>query len=758
MKNKNVSIRKVVKYLNNPEYDGGFWLPNIQRPFVWGQEQIEKLFDSIMREYPISTLLVWRTRSGIKRRKFIDNYLDNLKLSQFQVPEDAHTKLLVLDGQQRLQSLFIALCGSHSKQELHFDVLSGELSNPEEMRYKFRFLSPAKAMFPWVNFKQIVFSNEMPNVLAKQVAGKSTVPLTEAQEDTLIRNLWQAHKVFVSEESVGYQELDSVDNPDAYTEDDVVEIFIRANSGGTKLGKSDLLFSLLTASWEDADEAMEDLISELNASGYGFTRDFILKTCLVLLGKGAAYDVKKFRDDKTKQEIIDQWPQISAAIRDVRDYLFGKTYIRSDHALPSYLGLIPVIYYRFHFPKQWSSVKGLDTYLLRTLLCGAFSGRPDGLIDKCIRHIKQHQDFSVNGLFDVIHNDGRNLDVSEESLLQASYGSKAIHLIFNLWYRQFDYQPAYEGNLPQVDHIFPQSLLRAVKDTNPETGRQSLMRYPAAARDQLANCMLLTADENGFQGKCNTEPKVWFADKSDAYLDMHLIPRDKTLWELDRYEEFIEARKALILNKLHHLITSNDVALSSATPDPVTELGAPASAVEEPAADPEPCDVDAEEATEAVIERAAAASESFAQDDAIPDAVSISVAVVEPTHEQSNFTTSVAGETDAESVLATYLSRIAEPTKYIAGFRTQDGKELALEREAKDITLWTQPVSTDDAEFVPHRQYSSSDTRNSNLNRKNCPALRLGNPAVVWKLADTDELLDFVNWYSATTMKSAAEG
>ena len=62
MKNKNVTIRKVVQYLNNREYDGGFWLPNIQRPFVWGTEQIEKLFDSIMRQYPISTLLVWRTR------------------------------------------------------------------------------------------------------------------------------------------------------------------------------------------------------------------------------------------------------------------------------------------------------------------------------------------------------------------------------------------------------------------------------------------------------------------------------------------------------------------------------------------------------------------------------------------------------------------------------------------------------------------------------------------------------------------------
>ena len=65
MKNQRQTIRKIVSFLNNPEDDGGFWLPNIQRPFVWREDQICRLFDSILREYPISTLLVWKTTSGI---------------------------------------------------------------------------------------------------------------------------------------------------------------------------------------------------------------------------------------------------------------------------------------------------------------------------------------------------------------------------------------------------------------------------------------------------------------------------------------------------------------------------------------------------------------------------------------------------------------------------------------------------------------------------------------------------------------------
>ena len=115
MQNKKLSIRKIVSYLNNDEAEGGgFWLPNIQRPFVWNEEQIGRLFDSIMREYPIGTLLVWKTKEPLKHRKFIDNILPELKLTTFYVPDNTRSKMMVLDGQQRLQSLSIGLRGTIS--------------------------------------------------------------------------------------------------------------------------------------------------------------------------------------------------------------------------------------------------------------------------------------------------------------------------------------------------------------------------------------------------------------------------------------------------------------------------------------------------------------------------------------------------------------------------------------------------------------------------------------------------------------------
>ncbi|MDM8102794.1 DUF262 domain-containing HNH endonuclease family protein [Oceanobacillus oncorhynchi] len=551
MKNQKETIRRMVNYLNNEEKDGGFWLPNIQRPFVWKEEQIERLFDSILREYPISTMLVWKTKSSIKRRSFIKNYKKKNKLSNYYVPDDTKIKMLVLDGQQRLQSLFIGLKGSYEGKELYFNILSGKLSQPDDIKFHFKFMDKAK--FPWVKFKDVVFSNEEYFEISEKIIDECDDELNKEQRKRIRNNIGKVIKVFNVEETLIYQELDSVDNQELYSEDDVVEIFIRANSGGTVLGKSDLLFSLLSASWSESDENMEELLEDLNNTGYKFTRDFILKTCLTILDKGAAYSVPKFRNEDTRENISNNWDDIANAIKDVKDFLYGKTYLRSDKALTSYLGLIPVIYFRYHHKDKWHAVKRLDEYILKSLLTGSFSGSPDNVIDRCVETIKKAKAFDVDELFGAIRRSGRNLQVSEDTLLDLYYGSKNIHLIFNLWYKDFSYHPAFTNNNPQVDHIFPQSELKKVKHINPDTGRPNLT-YRAPERDQIANCMLLTQKENGAGGKSDQLPEEWFADKSDDYLDMHLIPKNRDLWKIEKYTEFIEERKKLIIRKFNSLI------------------------------------------------------------------------------------------------------------------------------------------------------------------------------------------------------------
>lgn len=555
MRNQTTTIRKVIKQLNQKEgTDGGFWLPNIQRNFIWKEEQTERLFDSLMRDYPIGTLLIWKTKSKIKHRKFIDNYKSSIQFTDFYVPANNTCKLLVLDGQQRLQSLFIGLSGSYNGKELYFDILSGLTHPPEDIKYNFKFKKKAPTD-RWIKIKNIVFGEK--DIFSDQadIIQAISTKLTPEQRTQIGKNVAIIHKVFKTEDRIVYQEFDSVDQPELYREDDVVEIFIRANSGGTPLGKSDLLFSLLTSSWDEAEEKMESLLEDLNKDGYAFTRDFILKTCLTLLNKGATYKVEKFREKDVRDEIIKKWSEIESSIQCIKDFLHGNTYLRSKHALKSYLPLIPIIYFHYHYTTQWYDVKYLNHYILKTLLAGAFSGNPDSLIDNCITTINNTKSFNNKDIFNTILKSGRNLEISKDDLLQQNYSKRNdLHLIFNLWYKDTHYHPSYSANTLNIDHIFPTSIMRKVKHPrNPK-----LMKYKKQSRDQIANLMLLTREENGAGGKSDTEPYEWFKNKNEAYLKKHLIPNNPELWKIDHFDQFIKERKKLIVkkfkNELHLLI------------------------------------------------------------------------------------------------------------------------------------------------------------------------------------------------------------
>ena len=240
-----------------------------------------------------------------QQNQFIDNWRSSLRLNDFYVPEDNSKKCLVLDGQQRLQSFYIALEGSYEGRELCFDILSGDQAVPEDIKYKFAFRTDSG--FPWIKFKELVKSNALTNQLSNEIQSRAGRTLGNGEKEKVANHLGLIALTCKIEEVVTYQELDSIDSEELYGDDDVVEVFIRANSGGTRLGKSELLFSLLTVSWETADEAMEDFLTSLNQQGFRFTRDFVLKTCLVLLGHGARYEVKKFREAGVREEIENTW-------------------------------------------------------------------------------------------------------------------------------------------------------------------------------------------------------------------------------------------------------------------------------------------------------------------------------------------------------------------------------------------------------------------------------------------------------------------
>lgn len=549
------SIRSMIKEINNPDADGnGLWLPNIQRQFVWNQEQIARLCDSVMRRYPLSSMLLWRTNEQIKYRSFIQNLNDGkVDLKSHYQHNPNKLKRLVLDGQQRLQSFYLALQGCIDGKVLHLNVLSGEQTGSEEIRYQFEFKISSEHNWPWLPLAKIIYSGSIAEDLLSDLAKDELGALTDAQRRQAIRNLSLAQREFSNDSVLLYHEIDSTQDDNPLKFEDVVEVFIRANSGGTKLNKSDLMFTLLSTEWEDADIVFEEFLDKINDNErFQFSRDFLIKLSTTLLGYNAKYDVDKLRDDKVRKEISENWPDIAEALLFVKDEIVSKTYIRSHKALTSYNALIPLVYLQYHFPGQLAKSKILHEYFVPALFAGVFSGQPDSIIDKMVKSIKENEGFNFKKIRTLIESSNKNLHVYESQLLNGcSYGSGNIHLLFNMWYGR-DYKSSGFQHEPQIDHIFARSILKEQKILNEATGRE-VQRFGAWEINQLANCMLLPAHQNGAGDKGDKSVDKWLAEQSEDFLELHCIPKMKTLWKVENYERFIDKRQQLIIQRCEEL-------------------------------------------------------------------------------------------------------------------------------------------------------------------------------------------------------------
>src|SRR3954462_3904992 len=108
-----ITIKQAIDRITRNE----FLLPAFQREFVWSSSQIERLFDSLMKGYPISSMLFWKVRGDTKTDfrfyKFINNYVERHKThNEVFSTNNTNDFHAILDGQQRLTALYIGLCGS----------------------------------------------------------------------------------------------------------------------------------------------------------------------------------------------------------------------------------------------------------------------------------------------------------------------------------------------------------------------------------------------------------------------------------------------------------------------------------------------------------------------------------------------------------------------------------------------------------------------------------------------------------------------
>lgn len=517
---QDISIKNVIAEINKT-----FFVPDIQREYVWlsnsKEKKIEQLFDSILHGYPIGCFLFWKlNKSDIQNNpdlnfqlyKFIEKYdtrtssgIHNPKIDLAQIYPGGDTSLhIVLDGQQRLTSLYIGLVGSrtlkklyarsdnnnaYEEKKLYLNLKHFPDENDPEDSYEFCFLNEESAKVSdskhfWFKVGKVLDFQEISDVFNFCIKKG----ITEA--GGMLSTLWSA---ICDKNLIAYFE-----EKDKNLEK-VLKIFIRVNSGGMILSYSDLLMSILTSAFSIKDE-MNELVDGIKQEEFGvFGRDQVLKTCLLLAGLSPKFQIRSF--NKENIAIIEKnWKLFTENIKDAVHLV--KDFGYSSRLSQSYIITVIALYlhkqgYKYKDCKK-EDRNAMWQFTKIAQIQGYFTTGLDGKLVKVVDYMNDASDFKefMNKL---ASDESQPLKITVDDInrmLNLKYGNPATLPVLQILYPTLNYT----NKRFQIDHIYPKSKF---KKSNKLLDEQYL-----DDKDYLFNLQLLEEFEN-MEDKKDKNPNEW---------------------------------------------------------------------------------------------------------------------------------------------------------------------------------------------------------------------------------------------------------
>lgn len=602
MSYQSTKISKLITDINSE-----IFLPGIQREFVWDSDQIVQLFDSVIRGYPIGSFLFWNTRGKFAKNQikyeFVQHYItegvypdefDHVRYRNPKVRDQFATELpdkltLVLDGQQRLTSFYIGLKGSltergyrqrrkktdsWTQKKLYINLLSNPAKITEDdrkLKYILEFKEPnpshsaSEYWYPVGDILGVETADERYALVDEvqtelEAAGVSNSSINRKYIEQNLNELWRAvHE----RDAINYYELGSKHN------DNVLDIFIRANEGGTQLGKEEMLLSMATAKWSEGTEPIDarkkittlvDKLNEYDAqAGFDFDIGFILRNLLTASELSSKYDIQNF-SDKNLQQMKDvfQDPEFEEALFSTLDLV--DSYGLDGHSVSSTVSLIPIIYFFYendNIKLGWDSKDGRQTrtklfyWLCTTLLKGVYHSAPYTLINSIRNDIRSAPDgtFPLEELHSTLLSNGKSLTFIEEEVRDMTqklqYGNKRVEVFLSLLYFP---EPASQHEDFEVDHIIPRSQLSQEKLVDTYGMELGYARRYEKLRDNILNLQFLTPDENS--EKSDKDYREWLESRHDSQIERHYIPKDEDTYSVENFQQFLDIRENQIVKQL----------------------------------------------------------------------------------------------------------------------------------------------------------------------------------------------------------------
>lgn len=570
-----ITVRAVLEGITRRKY----LLPAIQREFIWPEEKIIALFDSLMKDYPIGSFLFWSLEpASIQNFQFYEFIKDYHERDRRHNPE-ANVRgeegiTAILDGQQRLTALNIGLKGSYAAKlpwkrrerdgafpirKLYVNLLAP--ADSDEVFYDFSFKKEDEAKqrdekYFWFEVGKVLELHGIGEVLNYLINNNLD---TSFPRDTLAK----LFDVINQKAVINFYQETSQDL------DKVLNIFIRVNRGGTQLSYSDLLLSIATARWKrrDARKEITKFVDDINQIGDGFNldKDFVMKSCLILSDipdisfKGDNFNLSNM------SKIEDNWEKIEEVIRISVKLVSSFGY--NFQTLTSGYALIPISYYLLkkenpeklilstHFKNDRDLIK---KWLICSLLKRVFGGQPDNVLSPIREIIREnHESFPFSQIVEKFRAKSKSIIFSEDdiqSYLYYEYGKAHTFSVLALLYPSLDFR-----NKFHQDHIFADSFFRK-SELKKRNIPDSKIKFFIENNDLIGNLQLLENLPN--EEKRNLDFNVWLKKtysnelERNNFMTKNYIPKGIDL-SFANFEEFFIKRNQLISDQLKKLLIYN---------------------------------------------------------------------------------------------------------------------------------------------------------------------------------------------------------
>ena len=575
----NLSIKKVLEKIEKKE----ILLPSIQRTFVWDVNKIQNFFDSIFSNYPIGLFLFWKINANARKKYNFYEFSKDVKkdYSHKKAKPTGRSTVSILDGQQRLTSLYCAFYGSHGykilyKHDLERNYRSRKLyvnlfyvrryddEKSNQGEYEFKFKDPTTVTIDrknlWFPMQELVDWSATGRQNAKRFIAdatkdcKDTDPVSikiKKNKDKYIHTLCYFYDVFTKKNVIN---ADQVETPNI---DTILDLFIRVNSGGLVLSRSDLLFSTITSKWPDVKEKVEKLKDTIfDQWKFNFSKDMIMRTCLMLTECKILFSVDKGFSKANLEKIKESWNDIAKAI--FNGTIILKEWSISEKHLKSKNSIIPIFYYFFKGGKSDSNSKqNLKKYFLITNIKNHFSSHGDTMLSK-IRNAMR--DEKTKKLYDKNFN-LEKIKKRNESYFTGTTGEKSFDVFeenIEKWLTDIQYPKTFfalyllydKMNFSDKefhqDHIFPKSTF-----TKNKNNRDNIW----SKANSLPNIMFLTGSIN--KEKSNMPFQDWLRsnyknkNEKNRFINDNYIPKNLDLsFSEKNFEDFWKARKELMAKEL----------------------------------------------------------------------------------------------------------------------------------------------------------------------------------------------------------------